>query len=124
MDGVLRAGTAVRAPAAALPDTPDAKRVKQVAQEVEAIFLRQLMSAMRTPTFGDASTPGTSQQLYKDMVNDQLAGAMARAGGIGLADLIARDMLRRQGAKISSSPDAGRPIGPSGGPNRAQGDHP
>ncbi len=118
------AGTAVRPPAAALPNTAEAKRIKAVAQDVEAIFLRQLVSAMRSPVFGDASAASGSRQIYEDMVNDRLATAMSKGGGIGLADLIARDMLRRAATKISSSSAAGEPIGGDGGPNPAQGDHP
>ncbi len=111
-------------PKAADPATAaQLRRARQVATDVEAIFLHQLIGAMRASSPRGGTLLGGQQKLYRDMMDEQLANSVAKGGGLGLADLIVRDVLRRSGSKISSSPPARGPIG-GGRPNPAQGDQP
>ena len=62
------------------------------ASEFEALFLRMMFKSMRDamPT---ASLDGSTQRRdYQDMHDAQLAAHLARGGGIGLADVIARQV--------------------------------
>lgn len=77
------------------PQTPEA--VKQAAQKFEAVFLGQMFSQMwtaveRDPLFGG----GHSEEVYRDLLNREYGKSVARNGGIGLADEIAREMIRIQ----------------------------
>jgi flagellar protein FlgJ len=95
----------------------DERRLRDTAQDVESIFLQQMLKTMRQAfPSGQAPLSGTGQRVYQEMMDEQLARAMAKGGGMGLAEMLVRDVLRRQGGagKASSQP-ADVPMGPVGG---------
>lgn len=62
--------------------------IGQVARDFEAVFLRQLLRDLRkTASVDGESTPMTTG-LYQDLFDEHLAEQLARAGGIGLADVL------------------------------------
>mgnify|MGYP001049219860 CR=1 FL=1 len=67
-----------------------------------AVFLGVLMKAMRsTVGNGGLFKNGADSQTYRDMFDQEIARSMARAGGIGLGQMVLRDQLRRQAAAES-----------------------
>jgi flagellar protein FlgJ len=86
------------------PDA-DAKQVAaahQVAQQFEAIFLRQLMGTLeKSAGFGGS---GTGSGIYKSMMVGALADSTAEGGGIGLADVVFKAMMPQAGAAAPSKP--------------------
>jgi Rod binding domain-containing protein len=105
MDPILPVGIRVNT-ATAFPATPansEADRLKETARELEGVFLGLLMKAMRsTVGNGGLFKEGTDTQTYRDMFDQEIGRSMARAGGIGLAQLVLRDQALREAA------DAGR----------------
>ncbi|HYE91919.1 MAG TPA: rod-binding protein [Terriglobales bacterium] len=95
----------------------DVRRLRATAHEIESMFLQQMLKTMRQATPGlQGPLSGTGQRVYQEMMDEQLARSMAKGGGIGLADMLVRDVLRRQGVeKKPSSPPADVPIGEPGG---------
>ncbi len=83
----------------ALPPTATTIRsvpgVKDAAEGFEAIFLRQMLRDLRKTTTIDGEKSGMTG-LYTDMFDDFLAEHLAKAGGVGLADVI-RTYLERSG---------------------------
>ncbi|HEU4576696.1 MAG TPA: rod-binding protein [Polyangiaceae bacterium] len=75
------------------PDA-EAKQVadaRKVAQQFEAIFLRQLMGTLeKSGGFGGS---GTGSGIYKSMMVGALAESTAEGGGIGLADVVFKAMM-------------------------------
>ena len=74
-----------------------AEKVRQTAVEFEAFFLGQMLQPMFAninpePPFGG----GHAEKIWRSMLVDELGKGMAKAGGIGLADSIQREMLRLQ----------------------------
>jgi flagellar protein FlgJ len=53
---------------------------------------------------------GAGQKFYEDLANEELARAMSRGGGLGLADVLIRGLTRAE-QKNPSSPLPTRPIG-------------
>jgi Rod binding domain-containing protein len=94
----VKAGT----PPAAEP--PDAGRLRQVAQDFEAMILSQMLATMRRAG-GQSTLGGKGQQIYQEMLDDELGRTLARSGGLGLADVLVRDLIRQTPApkKASSS---------------------
>jgi flagellar protein FlgJ len=92
-------------------------KVKRAAQEFEAIVLGQMLKTMRQASAtGPLLLGGTSQKLYRDLMDDELAKALARKGGVGLADVLARDLLRlgpgpKKALKSPEPPADSRPVG-------------
>lgn len=99
-------------------------RIRQAARDFEAIFVHQMLKAMRQASArGKVLLGGTGQKFYQDMMDDELSKAMSRAGGLGLADLLIRDIVRRQTVpkKASSAAPAG-PIEGTVGRDTSEGD--
>ena len=70
---------------------------RKVGREFEAMFLAQMLQPMfdtidEDPVFGG----GYGEKMFKSLQVEQFAKGMAQAGGIGLGDAIAREMLRLQ----------------------------
>ena len=72
--------------------TPESMRV---AREFESIFLRSLLGSLeKTTQMGGGSALKAGQSAYGGMVVGAMSDAMTAAGGIGLAEVIARAMSR------------------------------
>jgi Rod binding domain-containing protein len=89
-------------PRAAAPGA-EADRLRDTARELEGVFLGLLMKAMRsTVGSGGLFKEGTDTQTYRDMFDQEIGRSMARAGGIGLAQMVLRDQALRQAAEAGS----------------------
>jgi flagellar protein FlgJ len=78
------------------------ERLQETTRELEGVFLGVLMKAMRsTVGNGGLFKNGVDSQTYRDMFDQEVARSMARAGGIGLGQMVLRDQLRRQAAAES-----------------------
>ena len=72
-------------------------QVRQTAEDFEAFFLGQMLQPMfanldAAPPFGG----GHSERIWRSMMVDEFGKSMAKAGGIGIADSIQREILRLQ----------------------------
>ncbi|WP_158892984.1 MULTISPECIES: flagellar assembly peptidoglycan hydrolase FlgJ [unclassified Pseudomonas] len=80
--------------------------VRKVAQEFESVFLNQMLKSMRSANEVVAQdSPFNSQttKQFQDMYDQQLSVNLAKnGGGIGLADMMTRSMLKDAG-KTSST---------------------
>jgi Rod binding domain-containing protein len=50
---------------------------------------------------------GIGEEMFRPMLIEQYANAIAQAGGIGLADHVVREFMRMQAAPTVETPDAG-----------------
>ena len=116
---------AIRGAAAPTPEAQDTKRLRQVAQDFEAMILSHMLSTMRR-TAGKSSLGGRQGHVYQEMLDDELGRSLARSGGLGLADVLVRDLVRQTATpKKSSSSEAERSMNPLRGglrPDRPVGD--
>ena len=90
-------------------DSPQVKKIKQSAQEFEAVLLRQFLKEVRTSALGE--TNKGSNAAYLEMADEQMANQLAAQGGFGFGKAMADQMLRQvQAAKlITSGPNAVKP---------------
>ncbi len=70
-------------------NTHDAHRARKAAEQFEAIFVRKMMSSMMAGTKVGGSDGST---IYQSMIVDGMADAIVKAGGLGLADMLARSI--------------------------------
>ena len=102
---------------AGLADPATTKQIRHAAQEFEAIVLGQMLKTMRQASAqGPVALTGMSQKLYRDLMDDELAKAVSRSGGVGLADTLVRDLLRlgsgpKKPLKSPEPPADSRPVG-------------
>jgi Rod binding domain-containing protein len=73
-------------------------QIKQTAQNFEASFLSIMTQQMFegvdvSPPFGG----GQGEEMFRSFLTDAFAKQAAKAGGIGIADEVGREMLKMQG---------------------------
>jgi peptidoglycan hydrolase FlgJ len=88
-------------PGAAAPDPAELARLKQVAKQFEAVFLRQLIGSMRSASLGDGLFDSSSSEQFRDMGDARTADAMADKGVLGVSDLLVRQFA----ARLAATPD-------------------
>ena len=85
---------------ASAPKTDEAfqrTRIREAAQQFEAQFL----SVMLQPMFeglgaGGAFGGGTGEEMWRPMLVNEFARAIAEGGGLGLGDAVTREMITMQ----------------------------
>ena len=94
----------------------DREAIRQVAQQFEALFMRQLLKGMRDAVPKSGMFDGPGSDTFTSMLDTQLSTAAA-AQGNGLAALIERQLLGDRGdgprsaASVSAwSPASGKPF--------------
>ena len=77
-----------------------APQMRRAAQAFEAQAFSQLMApAFTTPGGKDARFGGgAAEDQWRPMLLDAMAQSASRAGGVGIRDMVLRDMLRAQEA--------------------------
>jgi flagellar protein FlgJ len=76
--------------AQARKNSPDA--IKQVAKQFESIFVSNVLKGMRDAKLADSITDNDQSKFYKEMYDQQLAVHLSGKPGIGLADIIAKQL--------------------------------
>lgn len=73
--------------------------VRKQAVEFESVYLSQMLQPMFAEIKGAASfEDGVGQDVWRGMQVDEFAKAIAKQGGIGIADKVAEELLRAQEA--------------------------
>lgn len=81
-------------------DPEQKAKLRQVAQQFEAVFLNQMVGAMRkTVTPGGIVPQGQGEKIYQSMLDSEHASAMAQSGQFGLTDMIYEHLLRSSGGR-------------------------
>ncbi|MBI5799645.1 MAG: rod-binding protein [Verrucomicrobia bacterium] len=74
----------------------EVQKVAEAGRQFEAILLRQILGEGMKPVFKSEFTRQSAQAgIYQDMVVNQLADNLTKAGGIGLAKGLNRDLNRQ-----------------------------
>jgi len=74
------------------------REVREVAQGMESIFLKHLVDQMRTtiPETKGSIRNSNAEKIYRSMLDDEYVKSWSKGGGIGLADLIVRQLTQNQ----------------------------
>lgn len=72
-------------------------RIRKTAQDFEAVFLGQML----TPMFESLETDGlfgggSGERMYRSLLVEEYGKALARSGGVGIADAVTRQVLAQQ----------------------------
>lgn len=77
--------------------TSDPQAARRAAEEFEAVFLAQMLAPMFAGL--EAGGPfggGQGEKIYRQMLVEQYGKSLARAGGVGIADQVQREILKLQ----------------------------
>ena len=72
-------------------EDPDAA-IDEVAKQFESMFIQMMLKGMRDALPKDGLFSSNDMDTYTEMADQQIAVNMAESGGIGLADVIARQL--------------------------------
>lgn len=78
--------------------TNDPKAIRAVAEQFESMFTRMMLKSMRDAVGKDPMFGSDQEQMYQGMADDQLSVQLSKGKGLGLADMLVRQ-LQRMGVK-------------------------
>lgn len=89
--------------AAALKDDKEKAKLKEVCKDMEAVFLNLMLSKMRetvpkSKLMGDSS----QEELFQSMLDSEMTKNLAKAGGMGLADMLYKQLTLEAEVKNKS----------------------
>ncbi len=77
--------------------TGDIRQARRVAEEFEAVFLGQVLKPMFATVRTDGPFGGGfGEDMWRSLQVDEFGKAIARSGGIGIADAVLRQILEMQ----------------------------
>jgi flagellar protein FlgJ len=79
-------------------DGADPKALREVARQFESIFTKMMLEGMRSASFGDPMFGSDQSDMYQGMMDDQMAVQLTSGRGIGLADMLFRQLSQGHGA--------------------------
>ncbi len=83
-----------------LTKSNDPKALKAAAQQFEALFLQMVLKSMRDATPREGLMDSDQSRMYESLLDQQLAQVMSSKKGVGLADVIARQLARQDSAAV------------------------
>lgn len=91
------------------------RSMREAAEDFEAVFLSQMLAPVfeqlgEDPLIGG----GYAGKVYQSLLVDELGRSMAKAGGVGLADAVYRELVKAQAA-TQAEPGTTGPASPVGG---------
>lgn len=94
MTSILPIPSAANASAANANPAADKRQaeVQSMAADFEAIFVRQMLSTMRTSSLGEGLFEGQGMEQFRDMQDAKVAESMAQKGVFGIAQLLTRHL--------------------------------
>jgi Rod binding domain-containing protein len=85
-----------------LAKTANVEKAKQTAQEFESVFLSTVLAQMFSTVEGGSGPlggEGTGGETWRSFLTDEYANEITKAGGIGIADQVMREILSLQEQK-------------------------
>lgn len=76
----------------------DPAAIRAVAQQFESLFTRMMLKSMRDAVGKDPMFSSDQEQMYQGMADDQLSVQLSKGKGLGLADMLVRQ-LQKMGVK-------------------------
>lgn len=83
----------------------DPAALRKVAEQFESLFTKMVLKSMRqaNETFGNGLFSSQQTQFYEGMFDDQLAVQLAQGKGMGLADMLVRQLSQIPGGNSTQS---------------------
>jgi flagellar protein FlgJ len=75
--------------------------IRKTAEQFEAHFLQQMMKSMRDTVEKSDLVESNNMEMYQDLMDKEVAMKMVQRGGIGVANMLEKQMLK-QSAELST----------------------
>jgi len=89
----------------------DPETLRAAAKQFEALFTKMMLESMRSASYGDPMFGSDQGDMYQDMADDQLAVQLSQGRGLGLADMLIRQLSGgvASSTAVKPAPDAATP---------------
>lgn len=74
----------------------------KAAQQFEAIFLRQMIGAMRSSSLSEGLLDSSATEQFRDMADARTADTMAQTGGLGVSTMLIRQLSRQVSPPVAA----------------------
>ena len=89
----IRSGQATQVPEVPQAKLPVTKDAAQAAQQFEALLIGEMLKSMwQTVPQGQLLSGSHEESLYRDMLNEAISNSIAEGRGMGIKDVIFKDM--------------------------------
>lgn len=85
-------------------DDSDPEVLREVARQFESLFTNMMLKNMRAASFGDPLMGSSEQDGYRDMFDQQMAVEMSRGRGLGIADMLVRQLSGTVAGALQKTP--------------------
>lgn len=75
---------------------PEARKLKAVCREFEAVMISQMLAQVGASSSEGMLEGGSAMRTYKSLRDDALARDIAHGEGLGVADMLYRQLAARQ----------------------------
>lgn len=99
MSSLAPTGGSRTAVAAGSPSNAVDPSLKKVAEQFEAVFLRQMIASMRQAKLADDPLDSSATDNFREMADARSADSIAALGRFGIAQMIERQLGPRGGSK-------------------------
>src|SRR6187401_3090794 len=72
--------------------TPEA--IRETARQFESLFTTMMLKSMRDATPKDSLFGSDQQDFYQDMFDSQMANQLSKGKGLGLADMLVKQLMQ------------------------------
>ena len=80
--------------------------VISVAKKFEALMLHSMLKSMRATIVEDELTGSNGQDMYRDMMDQEIAKNISESGGFGIQDVLARQLGANMGVNADGETKA------------------
>lgn len=89
---------------------PKLAKLKQASSQIEAIFLKDLMTEMRKGVNKVKWGKGFGDEIYQDMLDQQFADSASKSGSFGIGKVLysqfSKEVIRQEAATINAGAKA------------------
>lgn len=96
--------TGISSTSSGIAGANDKASLQKAAQQFEAIFLRQMIGAMRSASLAEGITDSSATEQFRDMADARTADSMATGNTLGIADMLLKQFEGRVSASPPSAP--------------------
>ena len=89
--------------------------IRDAAEQFEALFVQQILKQMRSASPDDSLFGGSGMEMAHEMFDTEVAKRMSQAGGLGLADMLVRQLGDEKAPALDTRIDRSQvlPAGPA-----------
>ena len=83
------------------------QQAKKVAQDFEGLFIGMMLKSMHETVGKDKLTGGGhGEEVYRSMLDQEYVAQAVKRGGLGLAKIIEKDIIRQESRKVPPKVDS------------------